>query len=235
MSAEMDYSGYWFKHWEERSKVKDNISASGWGSKDIKEYLCDIKDVCKKLQLEKKDRLLNIGCGNGLMEILLSHWVKSITSIDLSKGMIERAKKNNREHKNVVFYKGNILNLGFLKGRFNFNKVLCNSVIQYLNSIGEIKKALTEIKNITKKNTIILISANPDKKKFNEFISGYDRLGLKKEDAEKKKKATRISLWTDPCDAKKLAEGLGYRATVKKMHPSIWQSWFMYDLLLIRR
>jgi cyclopropane fatty-acyl-phospholipid synthase-like methyltransferase len=111
MNVEKDYSDYWLNHWEEKSKVKDNISASGWGSKDIKEYLYDIKDICKKLQLERKDRLLNIGCGSGLMEILLSYWVRSITSVDFSKGMVERAKKNNKGHKNVIFYKANILNL----------------------------------------------------------------------------------------------------------------------------
>lgn len=232
MKMKKDNSAYWLKHWEERAELKDGIKVSGWGSRDIKEYLCDIKDICKKLGLKREDRLLNIGCANGLMEILLGHWVRSITSIDFSEGMIKRAKENNREHKNIKFFRGNILNLGFLKGRFS--KVLCNSVIQYLNTMEDVKKALMEIKKITKKGAVILISANPDKRKFDELISGYDSLSLKKEEIEKKKEATRAALWTEPGDLKKMAEGLGYNASVQRMHPAVWQSWYMYDLLLRR-
>lgn len=232
MKIKKDRMFYWLKHWEEKSRLKDGMSVSGWGSKDIEEYLYDIIDICKKLKLERKDRLLNIGCGNGLMEILLSYWVRSITSIDFSKGMIARARENNKGHKNIKFFRGNILNLGFLKKRFD--KVLCNSVIQYLDSMEDVRTALKEIRKIAKKNAIILISANPDKRRFNEFVSGYNRLGLKKEEIEKKKKAARVALWTDPGDLKKIAEGLGYNATALKMHPGVWQSWYMYDLLLRR-
>lgn len=94
---------YWYRHWEGKSKLKDEINISGWGSKQIKEYLYDINDICKKLNLRQRDRLLNIGCGNGLMEILLNYWVSEIDSIDFSRGMIKRAKQNNIGNENVKF------------------------------------------------------------------------------------------------------------------------------------
>jgi len=223
-------SPFWLNYWEEKSLLKDSIDISGWGSKDIREYLYDMRDICVKLDLEKRDCLLNAGCGNGLMEIFFSYLVKAVVSLDFSEGMLKKAKENNSSHENIKFFKGNILNLGFLKNRFN--KVLCSSVIQYLDNIEDVNKALKEIDGITTKNAIILISANPDKRKFEEYVSGYDRLGLKKEDIDKKKKVVSKSLWTDPFEIKKMAEGLGYKASIKKMDMRVWQSWYMYDLVL---
>lgn len=227
-----NYSDYWAGYWDERSKLKEDMCISGWKQKDMKEYLYDAEDICKKLELKREDELLNIGCANGLLEIVLNYWVKSIVGVDFSKGMIKKARKNNQNHKNVRFFAGNILNLGFLNKRFN--KVLCNSVIQYLNSTAEVKKALLEIKKVTTKKSVILISANPNNEKFNKFVSGYDTLGLEKGEAEKKKQAARVSLWTNPKEMKKLAEDLGYKAEIRQMHSGVWQSWYMYDIVLRR-
>lgn len=221
---------YWLKHWEEKSMLEDDIIVSGRSSKDIKEYLYDMADTCKKLRLKKEDRLLNIGCSNGIMEILFSSWVKSIVGIDFSMGMIKKARENNKKNKNVKFFKGDMLDLGCLKEKFD--KVLCKSVIQYLGSIDDVKKALMEISKAAEKGAIILISANPDIGKLEEYIAGYDRLSLKKEEIEEKKKKTRLALWTDPCDMKKMAELMGYKADIMPMHPSVWHSWYMYDLVL---
>lgn len=223
---------YWLKYWEEKSRLQDSINVSGWGSKDIREYLYDIRDICEKLKLCKKDSLLNIGCGNGLMEIFFSYLVKTGVGLDFSEGMLKKARDNNKEYKNIKFFKGDILDLGLIKNRFN--KVLCNSVIQYLDKSEDIEKAFREIKKVTTKDAFILISANPDKRKLKEYIAGYDKLSLKKEDIDKKKKATSMSLWTDPFEIKKIAESLSYKASIENMNKRVWQSWYMYDLILRR-
>ncbi len=223
---------YWKQHWQERSKVKDEAAASGWGNRDPREYLYDIDDIAKKLDLKSQDKLLNVGCGNGLMELVLNYWVRSVDSVDFSEGMIERAKMNNKDNPNVEFFTGNILDLGFLKG--GYDKVLCNSVIQYLSSLNEVIRAFQEISKVAKASTRVLISANPDKSKVEEFLSGYDKLDLSEEEKKKKKDINSLSLWTDPNEVERLASGMGFKTQVLKMNPNIWQSWYMYDLLIWR-
>ena len=228
----MKNSDFWKNHWQDRSKLQDEISVSGWGSKQIKEYLNDLDDISKKLRLNKKDRLLNIGCANGLMELVLNYWVSKIDSIDFSEGMIKRAKRNNNKNKNVTFYVGNILNLSFLKSKYD--KILCNSVIQYLNNLEEIVKSFEEIKKVCKQKVMVLVSANSDKSKLKEFLNGYDTLDLTKEEKQKKKEATKLSLWTDPKEVLSIAKKVGFKAKILKMNHNVWQSWYMYDLLIWR-
>ena len=224
---------YWKRHWQKRSQAVDELIVSGWGNRDIREYLYDICDISKKLKLKNSDSLLNIGCGNGLMEIVLSYWVKRINSIDFSLGMIKKAKANNRGNDNVAFLTGTVLDLSFLKNCY-YDKVLCNSVIQYLSDINEVACAFEEIRKISKSSTRILISANPDKSKMNKFLSGYDKLNLAEEDKTKKKEINKLSLWTSPNEVESVALKLGFKTKILKMHPYIWQSWYMYDLLMWR-
>lgn len=224
---------YWKGHWESQSKVEDEIRASGWGPRSIKEYLCDISDICKKLELKSGDRLLNIGCGNGLMELVFSNIVSAVDGVDFSEGMIARARKNNENNTNARFYVGSILDLGFLDKRYD--KVLCNSVIQYLNNVDEVAKSLKEIRRVCKDGARALIAANPDRSKMEEFLAGYDRLAMGEEEKEKKRAANRLSLWTDPSEILKAAGDAGFNASVLRMDGNVWQAWYMYDLLLSGR
>lgn len=221
---------FWIEHWKKRSQLSDEINVSGWGSKQIKEYLYDIDDIAKKLKLKKSDVLLNIGCANGLMELLLNYWLRHIDSIDFCHEMIKKAQANNKANKNVSFYVGNILDLNFLKNRYD--KILCNSVIQYLNGLDEVKKAFYQIRKVCKENVQVLISANPDKSKLKQYLDGYDCLQIGEEEKLQKKEATKQLLWTAPVEVAKIAMSLGFKAKVLKMNPKVWQSWYMYDLLL---
>lgn len=225
-------SQFWKNHWKEKAKEPNEMYASGWGARDIKEYLYDLNDITKKLCLKSDDCLLNIGCGGGLMEIVLGYWVKEINSIDFTKEMVERAKRNNAIHQNVKLYVGNILSLSFLENKYS--KVLCNSVIQYLNDLEEVIQALKSIKSVCDEKARILISANPDITKQDEFLSGYDKLNLTAQQKKEKKEANEKSLWTDPKEVLSLALDLGFRGEILRMNSGIWQSWYMYDLLLWR-
>jgi len=225
-------SDFWKGHWEEQSREQDGLIAAGWGKRDIKEYLFDLQDIYKKLMVAKEDILLNIGCGNGLFEIATAYFVDTINAVDFSQGMLERAKENNAIHKNVNFYHGNILDLSFLEKKHS--KVLCNSVIQYLNNVEEVAGAFASIDAVCQTNTRILIAANPDLKKQDEFLKGYDKLDLSKDQIKEKKEACKKALWTDPDELVSLAKKLNFQATILPMNNNVWQSCYMFDLLLWR-
>jgi ubiquinone/menaquinone biosynthesis C-methylase UbiE len=180
--------------------------------------------------LRKTDKLLNIGCGNGLMELVLNYWVKEIISVDFSRGMIKRAQNNNRDNKNVYFKVANVLHLGELKDAYD--KILCNSVIQYLNNLEEVAMAMEQMAMVSKTTARILISANPHKAKLDAYLSGYDKLDLPEAAKKKKREATIMSFWTEPAEIAGIAKTKGFKTSVLPMNPAVWQSWYMYDLLL---
>lgn len=74
--------------------------------------------------MKNNDRILDIFCGNGNTTVALSNYCKDISGIDLSEKMIESANKlleNNKDVTNVKFDRGNILDLGkiYKKGQFD--------------------------------------------------------------------------------------------------------------------
>ena len=232
MSSAEQLTDFWKEHWENQAKIENDLHASGWGPREAKEYLNDLNDVAQKLELCASDRLLNVGCGAGLMEIIFGHWVAHIDSVDYSKGMVERAAKNNEMHNNVRVQHGSILDLSFLDGKYT--KVLANSVIQYLQDMDELRKAFESIASVCDQNARVLISANPDIRKQEEFLKGYDKLDLTEEQKIQKKEANKKNLWTNPDDLIVLAKDLGFNAEIQKMNEEVWQSWYMFDLLLWR-
>ena len=225
-------SEYWREQWNKSAKENEDVRfISGWGDRTFQEMLFGITDVTKKLDLESGDRLLDVGCGAGLFEIALTHWVKKIYGIDYSKEMVRIAKKNAQKYDNIITEQGDIRNLPFEDE--SFDKVLVNSVIQYLNNLGEVERAFEELKRITKKEGRILVSMNLDANKKKDYFAGYYKLGLSKEEIKKKIDDSNKALWFDRNKLKDIGEKIGFKAIVLDMDKDVWQSKYFFDLLLI--
>lgn len=144
-------------------KYFDNLS-----SDYQKAYQCDNNDPVrthifnerKKIVLEligrENGRLLDIGCGPGVMtkELLKKNFL--IYNTDISPSMIERARRdlNGHRHKDRVFFKVcDIEHLDFENSYFDV--VLCVGVIEYLQDYHD---AITIISKILKNGGTAIIS-----------------------------------------------------------------------------
>lgn len=99
------------------------------------------KTLLSLLQILKDDNILDIGCGTGN----LTSQIKALTNgkvvgIDLSPGMIEKAKEKNRDL-DILFEIGDSEKL---KYNDDFNVIFCNSTFQWF------KNPETSIKNFYK-------------------------------------------------------------------------------------
>jgi ubiquinone/menaquinone biosynthesis C-methylase UbiE len=226
-------SEYWREHWNKSAKESEDIRLiSGWGNRTFQEILFVITDVEKKLALKSEDRLLDVGCGAGLFEIAYTHWLKEIYGVDYSEEMVEVAKKNTEKYDNIIIEQADIRNLPF-EDEF-FDKVLVNSVIQYLNNLNEIEKAFEELRRVTKAGGQILVSMNLDANKKEDYFAGYDRLGLSEEEIKRKINASNKALWFDRDELRNVGKKIGFKAKVLDMVKDIWQSKYFFDLLLIK-
>lgn len=104
-------------------------------------------DILKKLKINPKDSLLDIGCGTGNLSIPLSFFCSKLTAIDNSK-VINVLKERSIGIKNISYIKGD-----FLSSNINdkFDKILIYSIIHYLKDNLElfkfIDKAISLISN----------------------------------------------------------------------------------------
>ena len=113
-----------------------------------------VEDVIGKLSLQKRETLLDVGCGSG---VLLSELVKKAeivgTGIDFAEKQIEIAKVHFPQ---ISFQVGSVESIPFPDQ--SFDKVLCYGVLLY---IEDWKPALHELVRVCKTGGMILLGDLP--------------------------------------------------------------------------
>ena len=151
-----------------KTKVYYDEIAKGYnelyGEEQLKKW-----EIAKKLiNLSKNDRVLDLGCGTGLITEKISKKVDSIVGLDLSEEMIKNSIKRN----NISYVVGNAKKLPFENNEFD--KVVSFTVIQ---DIDKWDYVLKEIKRVSKGE--ILITVLKRKKNLTELkkiISAYFKI-----------------------------------------------------------
>lgn len=119
------------------------------GLKIIIEYLSNSKVPLNKMYL------ISIGCGVGGYEVELAKKVKEVYGIDISSGMIRKAKKKSEGVSNIKLCEGDAINLPFGEGEFD--AVLFNQSLHHVGNYEEQIKALTESYKVVKEGGILII------------------------------------------------------------------------------
>lgn len=114
-----------------------------------------------KKYIKKNFKILDLGCGNGIISYSLSNFVKEITSIDYDKNIIENAKKKFAVN-NLKFYYEDIKNLNRYKFK-NLDLIICSHIIEHLD------KPFDFLKTLKKFNSQIYIEV-PDLESDNLYI-----------------------------------------------------------------
>jgi len=148
----------WKKEWEKRPIEIIDETELNRGSRidDEKIISYTVEELLKFIDPKKEDVLLDAGCGSGENIILLSKMVKKVVGVDFSEGMVNRATKKIKEHEieNAECYVGDVTDLKFEDG--SFDKVICISVLQYLDD-KSCEKALSELIRVAKKDGYVLL------------------------------------------------------------------------------
>ncbi len=143
-------------------------------------------------ELDGKKKILDLACGDGKYSDSLLTPDRSVTGVDLDKGMLEEAEKKYDQKNNIKFVYGDMLELSSVFKRDKFDGVFCigNSLV-HLTSPDKIKKALTELNLVMEDGGRLVIQIinydrilNEDinflptiKNEDTEFIRNYHRYG----------------------------------------------------------
>ncbi|MGH7204428.1 MAG: class I SAM-dependent methyltransferase [Candidatus Levyibacteriota bacterium] len=102
--------------------------------------------------LPRKASVLDAGCGGGRDCGLLLKKGAKVTGLDISKGLLQFAKKKNPD---VDFIEGSFLELPFAND--TFDGIWARAAILHLEKIEDVRKSLHEFHRVLKKNGILHI------------------------------------------------------------------------------
>ncbi|MDR0913256.1 MAG: class I SAM-dependent methyltransferase [Methanobrevibacter sp.] len=121
----------------------------------IPKYIESIDALINSIPFEEnaKIRVLDLGCGTGVITKHIKEIYENsiVTCIDLSEKMIEIAKKNLKEYKNIDYLVGNFLDYDFKKG---YDLVVSSLAIHHLVSDEDKKRLYKNIYEILNNNGV---------------------------------------------------------------------------------
>lgn len=108
------------------------------------------KLVLGNIDVKNKMRILDVGCGSGFYERILSHCVSNIEIVaaDINKKSPRSAKKTTNSKRNIFFFvRADAIKLPFAAE--SFDEIICTEVLEHIRKDEE---ALSQIYKIMKKN-----------------------------------------------------------------------------------
>ncbi len=154
------------QYWDKRSKDYDCSP----GHTDLPDVW---KSVLSKI-FTKKGRILDIGTGTGFLAILLAELGHEVVGVDISKGMLEKAKSK-AKHLDISFKLGDAENLPFSDN--SFDATICRHVLWTLPNP---ERALQEWYRVVKPGgkVVIIDGAWHNETAFSKVKSFVGKLGI---------------------------------------------------------
>jgi ubiquinone/menaquinone biosynthesis C-methylase UbiE len=143
----------WLK--KRRVMQRYDLTAEIYEMRYLEEQTAKIETALKHLKTEQHERVLDAGCGTGILLDHIADEVKTIVGVDISKKTLLQAKQRiyNNALSNAYLVQADIDNMPFSNNLFN--KVFVLTVLQ--NS-PDPAKTLAEIKRVGKTNTFFVVT-----------------------------------------------------------------------------
>lgn len=145
------------KVYDDRAKSANGLKAAGqWGSKELADLIT--KEIIRKIDLKKEDCVLEIGCGSGVLGSVVEKNCEIYSGFDVSKLML---KKFQTEY--PLKHGHNLIEAFATQIPFKenlFDKIILNGVSMYFPNEKFLLQVLTEIKRVSKTESVIFIGEN---------------------------------------------------------------------------
>lgn len=114
------------------------------------------------VNLQKEDRILDVGCAAGRQSLLMAEKTKEVVGIDISADFIRKAKvcAQKKGFNNVIFQRGSIENLPFQDS--SFDKIFCAEVLEHVVDVDVAMRELTRVLKPCGKLVISVPNENGD-------------------------------------------------------------------------
>jgi 2-polyprenyl-3-methyl-5-hydroxy-6-metoxy-1,4-benzoquinol methylase len=119
----------------------------------LRRYLHEQTYFTNLKYIQAGQKVLEIGCGEGILAVLMAKKGAIVTAVDISEKNLEAAKElANKERVKIEFIKADVENLSFQEN--SFDVVVADNVLEHLPNF---EKGLSEIKRVSKKYAVIAL------------------------------------------------------------------------------
>ncbi len=166
----------WRDHWDKKANIESSVEINGYcvGGTPIPEekyYNAVVLPNIQTLQLEKHHRVLDIGCGTGLMLKEIEKLAQSAVGTDLSKSLLDRFDGVSETHVCAAH------ELPF--NEEEFDRVLMTGVAIYFPDFNYFKRVVEKVISIMKPDGLFLIGdLNVGRRPRKSQYFWYDRKKL---------------------------------------------------------
>jgi len=101
--------------------------------------------LAEVMELGPQDRVLDAGCSVGLYHPILAAKVRQLVGVDASPHSIDRARKRYAKLANVEYRVANLLELDARDFPTGFDKILCYSVVHFLDGREDLQALLANL------------------------------------------------------------------------------------------
>ena len=161
--------------WEIKRRItrKYDALASVYDELYQEEQNAKIKSALKNIQLRKSDRILDVGCGTGILFNHVKDQVALLVGLDISKNLLKRALFKSRGSLNVALILADADYMPFING--SFDKIFAVTLLQ---NLPDIAVTLKEINRVSRKDALITITGLKKAFKKREFSRILDEGNL---------------------------------------------------------
>jgi len=162
---------FWLEEYRKKATLTDAIAQSGRGDKfNSVDFLYLAKQVVELLRLRPEHALLDVGCANGLFDIVLSACCQSILAVEPVAELACLARQNLAGCPNV---RVEISHGAAIPAPDEyFDRILMLGVLQQVPP-SEAKLLFKELRRVVKPSGRVLIVAIPDSKDKQRFLDPY--------------------------------------------------------------
>lgn len=162
---------------------KFDLAALTWDEKPMRVKIAkSVADGIKEdIPLREDFKLLDFGCGTGLVSFFLADSVGQIVGVDSSQGMVDMFNKKAKENGiNAVAYKVDIFNQDFTEN--NFDIIISSMTFHHIKRPVDILKRLS--KHLKKGGYIAVADLVKEDGTFHDDNEGVEHFGFEIEEFE---------------------------------------------------
>ena len=76
-------------YYDKRAEASNQVEAAGqWGLKELVPEICT--EICNKIRIKRQDKILEIGCGSGVLGNVIKDLSALYVGIDISNAMLKK-------------------------------------------------------------------------------------------------------------------------------------------------
>lgn len=192
------------------------------------QWALSLQHISTMLSLNETDVVLDLCCGNGLISKHIARKCSHVTSVDISKDLLDEIDAN--LFTNITTVCKDIRELELPEN--HFSRIIIYSSLQYL-SYRETVFLFEHIYLWLKKDGIAFIGDIPDLAKLWVFFNSKERESAYFESLKNQKEI--IGTWFDKEWLQKLSSFTRFKqSAIIEQHPEMIYSFFRYDMRLVK-